>query len=1009
MDRTSSSKTDTTRTSNSSSRGSVVRRPSRLSAARSVFEQTIERNAEHGMDSGILQTSAGKRRVQAKSRRQQQGITFPENTARMAPRATSCPQQSQTPKQVPVVPGIIRSSSSPDSTPQAASRLASFIEDDDELINAIIEDENEDGEASVSLTEAETDDQSPTSNRQSTTRSNHSQGTASIESHDELHDKGNEQQSSELSSRASMAQHLQEPTKSSELSESATEAVANVNSQNLPPPPPPSAGTGSAETIPARAVAQSSLIPSATPQATPATAATAARKIQRVSRQFSNKNRIRRDRQAQELQKLLDRRELEVERLERVRNRDDIESSVKKFERVLEKNEEFGFSCRNLKHEMPYQKLQQKKFLQTEQRRQRKIDAAPVKDELSDYDVMDEDDLMDLPSEAAFDGEVSLKMEQLQALHDNRKQETSHGITVPKAGRKLLRRTLTEDSGESTLSPIKDDNNNEVDNDAGDKNDPDDSLVDFDKPVPNEIVCDVTVCFDDSQITFNSRIFDYSEDGGSRWESHAVYHKSDEYTPPIHFNPTPATMKQGEGSRWAVHPRVVYGTPKTKKAVNIDRFRSPLEMNLPAEEIENRWAASTTRKKKLFPKNASRWAAQLKHGSTGGEIEPAQAHLAGAARARLPHNKPRRQKTNETSEGAAPGPKKPKRVNSNPAKSAPAPRLPQRKRTSEGEDFPLKHKNSTLHHIAESDTPPSDRKPRRGRRRRSISGDSFGPAEAKAMANSMPTVERDLDEHIEADNKSMGNNSLGNKSQDDSMMIKTTTTTRHNHIARVSRKGRLSRNKSLGEVKRIHAAVRVQSLIRKYLQQYHFKISLQQSRKDDLKTSLTVDILTIRGSLEARKQSLREKMELEHSLGVAATDDDDGDSNISTEDAATVLRREIADMEDINRKLRKQCDRLRSTNQRMVGGNRTRENAVKDVSARLKKLQLIQTKLDRVHKEFQKEHTIVLKELHGIEYSIERELALGTKTKACMQEIVALVRNKDEAELAAEAEAMIQQ
>ena len=974
------------------------------------------------MDSGILETSAGKRRVQAKSRRQQQ--ILPKNTARMAPRTTSYPPQPQTPKKVPVAPGIIRSSSSPDSTPRAASRLASFIEDDDELTNTIVEAENEDGEASVSLTEAETDDQSPSSNRLSTTITigNHSQGTASIESHDELRNNGNHQQSSELSSQGSIPQHLRESAKSSELSESATERIENVNSQSLPPPPPPPADIGGTGIMSAPATVQSTLlptpiIPSTISQTTP-TATTAARKIQRVSRQYSNKNKTRRERQAQELQKLQDRREWEVARLERIRKRGDIESSVKKFERVLEKNEEFGFSCRNLKHEMPYQKLQQKKFLQTEQRRQRKIDAAPEKDEPidSDYDATDEDDLMYLPSEAAFDGEVSLKMEQLQALHDNRKQETSHGITVPKAGRKLLRRTLTEDSGESTLSPIKDDNNNDVDIDAVDNDNPEDSLVDFDKPVPNEIVCDDTDCFYDSQITFNSRIFDQSEDGGSRWESHAVHHKSDEYTPPIHFkNPTPATMKQDEGSRWAVHPRVVYGAPKTKKAVNIDIFRSPLEMNVPAEEIESRWAASTTtRKKKVFPKNASRWAAQSKHGVANGESEAAQARPAGAARSRLPHKKPRRQKTNENGEGAAPGPKKPLRKNSNPAKSAPAPRLPQRKRTSEGEDFPLKHKHSTLHHVAESDTPPSDRKPRRGRRRRSISGDSFGPAEAKAMANSMPTVERDLDEHIEEDNRSMGNNSTGYVIQDDSMIKTTTTTTRHSNIARVARKGRLSRNKSLCEVKRIHAAVRVQSVIRTYLQQYHFKISLRQKRQDDLKKEMAEEIAAIRGSLESRKQSLREKMEREHSLGVAAInhdtdhDDDHSDGTISTEDAATLLRREIADMEDINQKLQKQCDRLRSTNQRMVGGNRTRENAVQDVSARLKKLQLIQTKLDRVHQKFQKEHTTVQAELQDIEYSLERELVLVAKTKACTQEIVALVQSKDEAGLGAEAEAMIQ-
>ena len=785
-------------------------------------------------------------------------------------------------------------------------------------------------------------------------------------------------------------------------------------------------------------------LPALSPSArTPTRTAAAPSEIQAVAvpRSVSNQNQQlrRHERQAQEeeVRKLQDRRKREVERLERIRQRDDIHDSVQKFERTLAKNEAFGFSCRNLVHEMPYQKAQQKKFLQTERRRQRmmdnnNIDGVNIPDEEPNSDricddygddendcVRDEDGHLFLPSEAAFNGEASLKMEELQRLHDNRKQQTSHGVTVPKSGRRVLRRTVTDESGESTLSPIKDPNNH---NNGGLDNhdvEQEDSLVDLDKPVPDEILCNAPTCLDDSEISLNSQIFVTSEKQGSRWESHAYNPRVqqqhvDDYAPPVQFKtPTPATMKQpDEGSRWAVHPRVVYAAPKTKKVVkNIDRFRSPLEMNVPVEEIENRWAASTTRKKKVFPKNSSRWAAQPKHSSTaGGEGMPGERRSAGITKAQFPHNKPRRQKTNEVAEGngtaAAPSPKKPMRKNSNPAKSAPAPKLPERKLTSEGEDFPLKHKkHSTLHHVAESDTPPSDRQPRRGRRRRSISGDSFGPAEAMAMAKSMPTVERDLDGHVNQDTISMSHNTSTGKECQDDQMIKSS---RLSGIARVPRNSRVGRNKSLGEVKRIHAAVRIQSMIRRYLQQYHFKITLQEKRKDKLKKEMTQEILAIQDEIEARKQSLHEEMKRNHVIGLGGdVGTADTANEESTEDAATMLRREIADMESINEKLQKQCDRLRSTNQRMVGGNKTRENAVKDVSARLKKLQLIQSKLDRVQKEFEKERVTVQEKLQNVEYSLERELALGDKAKACTQEIKSLLRSKGEAQLADELEAVI--
>ena len=139
------------------------------------------------------------------------------------------------------------------------------------------------------------------------------------------------------------------------------------------------------------------------------------------------------------------------------------------------------------------------------------------------------------------------------------------------------------------------------------------------------------------------------------------------------------------------------------------------------------------------------------------------------------------------------------------------------------------------------------------------------------------------------------------------------------------------------------------------------------------------------------KQSIREKMLQEVSLGL---NDDTLDNVDGSNDAAAALRKEIADLEAVNQKMKRQCDRMKASNARMESGSKTRTSATREVAARLEKLQQIQNKLNRVYQEFQNEHDVVQKELDETNIGLAEELTLQKRSKACIGQIVDLMKSE---------------
>ena len=79
----------------------------------------------------------------------------------------------------------------------------------------------------------------------------------------------------------------------------------------------------------------------------------------------------------------------------------------------------------------------------------------------------------------------------------------------------------------------------------------------------------------------------------------------------------------------------------------------------------------------------------------------------------------------------------------------------------------------------------------------------------------------------------------------------------------------LNRSLSLGEVKRIVSATRIQAFARMFLQRYKYELERQQLRKDQVEKETQDEIAHIQECLKLRLQSIRDKMERENSMGLA--------------------------------------------------------------------------------------------------------------------------------------------
>eukprot|EP00797_Seminavis_robusta_P004373 Sro1286_g259420.2 (524) ;mRNA; r:27650-29221 len=488
----------------------------------------------------------------------------------------------------------------------------------------------------------------------------------------------------------------------------------------------------------------------------------------------------------------------------------------------------------------------------------------------------------------------------------------------------------------------------------------------------------------------------------ARWISQQVSPKKKEedyWDKPICFRmPQPSYLKppaQPQKERWAVHPRVVYGKPKTTKAVQPNRWTTNERTNSEEQQQQEqqpqqtpplatedpRWAATAPGKKKkpVFPQNVSRWAAQPKKKKLPENAVRRVGRATGGAKAT--QRKPQRQNTQEGPDSPKPTQRKPQRQTTQEGPDSPKPtqRKPQRQTTQESRvDEPkgIPKRQPTQESVFEKAV--AARRSRKNvappSRRRSVSGeqvmtkeDEAAVAAAMAAPNSMPMVDRSDKTDERDDNQSC-------EKKERKKVVKL-----------------LNRSMSLGEVKRIVSATRIQSFARMFLQRYRYELGRKQQRKDQVEKETQDEIAHIQECLKLRLQSIRDKMERENSMGLApaAATEASGD-----DDAAASLRTEIAALEAVNSKLQSQCDRLRATNSRVQGGNKTREAAVKEVSARLKKLQHIHKKLNKVYGEFQVENKTIQAELDKTCASLKKEHVLQERTKKCIRQIVTHVRSK---------------
>lgn len=220
------------------------------------------------------------------------------------------------------------------------------------------------------------------------------------------------------------------------------------------------------------------------------------------------------------------------------------------------------------------------------------------------------------------------------------------------------------------------------------------------------------------------------------------------------------------------------------------------------------------------------------------------------------------------------------------------------------------------------------------------------------------------------------------------------------------------RSLSLGEVKKTISATRIQSFVRMYLQQYNFKMMLQRQRIAEIERESARDIRKIQETLKQKQLEFQDRMQRDLSLGIpnyipAPVEIIDVDAEDDPADVEQSLRDKMAYYEVSNENIQKQIDRLEAANRRMQGGTKIRENALREVSGREKKLQQINDKLNKTKHEFQKGCVEIEEELSQMSDKVKREQKLKESTKTCLRQVADLVRTrlvKKNAELAAELE-----
>jgi cytochrome c556 len=661
----------------------------------------------------------------------------------------------------------------------------------------------------------------------------------------------------------------------------------------------------------------------------------AARKIQRVSRHFSNNNNVRRQEQLNMFQELQRKREHEVSRLEKIKKGRKIKSirnSVAIFEQTIEKNKEYGFDSTPLPNQF----------------KRRISRAIPKAVDIQSFEIEDDtaaasvEKILDAEPRSSDEGEHSIGPGQAFAQETPPARQCAATNSIAKSFQKgdLNNSQSSDDSPFLTSLPMREG--------VVSYNTSYSSMISVDPPIPKVIEIGPKAAPDSSlHSRWSSQPAGKKVMSGSahenvessRWLSEPVSPKKktrwDNAEPQriIYHRPPPSTLKQPEdGSRWAVYPTHVYGPPS----------RKPSESRWDAQEQpkkfsgDSRWAASTRhKKKKIFPSNPSRsrWAAQV--------------------------TSPRVVKRTTTPRAS---------ITDSPTKQ-------------------IKRRASLGSITLEQESQPSELILSKTKE----NGKVEDLHDSLSFSTSMPMVDRSSQENNLGDLNQSGHGGGGRRERNGERRADLSLSTKSSKL--------LNRKPSLGEVKQMRSAIRIQSFMRTYLQRYKYKMARGNKKKDDLMNDTAEEIQHIRDCLELRKTSIRERMELDRGMGLPNPVDSipappfasDGE-DVVAESAS--LRQQISELEEANAELQKQINRLRTSNGRMEAGSRSRKQAVKEVSSRLEKLKDIQTKLNKVYKEFQADYANKKAKLEQTDCYLKREKMMEARTKKCIRKILNHIREK---------------